>query len=247
MSELDIKLKKVYNVSTLCRSGNHAIIFWMMNNIAKYTKFINGCVYYNPEESIYFYNNCNHINYTFIDDFNYMIKSYEDAPYEKVKDRMNDGKKIIILRDFMNMLASRFKKYNTSLGFDHTYLQKIEDIIYAWKTLAKESLLNEDIIFILYNRWLVDEEYRNDISDMLDIENKNDDTTYVSHIGEGSSFCGLKREHSKINYVDRYKHIKIPDSILNIVKADKELYLLNKLIFNHDIIDECNINSNLDA
>ena len=66
-----------YNIYTLCRSGNHAIIFWILDNIAPITSKIDGCCYWNEEKELYYYNNCNHINYNFVK-CKYLFKSYED-------------------------------------------------------------------------------------------------------------------------------------------------------------------------
>ncbi len=211
----------------MCRSGNHAIIFWLIDNLGGYKQEIDGCCYWNNESMVYFYNNCNHINLSLLPNYNYQIRSYEDTNKEY-------NNKIIILRDFINMFASRFKKYGEKLGFDNTYLQDYQQIKKLWIELAKE-IIEGKAIGILYNRWLVEKHYRDFISKQLDIPNINDNIDHVSKIGEGSSFIGDKVEEDKNNYLTRYKQVEIPEVILNDIKNDEDLIELNKKLFKIDL------------
>ena len=219
----------------MCRSGNHAIIFWLMNNLGGYTNKMDGCVYWNPDTQVYFYNNCNHIKYNFAPHFNIMFKSFEDI-YTHDPD-MPDHHKIIIIRDFINLVSSRFRKYKNKLGLNWSYLQDLEPIIKLWKIQAKECLNNPSVIPILYNSWLTSKDYRDEISERLSIPNAVDNTSYVSVIGEGSSFCGKKLEQDKGSYLERFKSVDLPQEMKNKILADEELLELNLTLFGIDIKD----------
>lgn len=210
-------------VYTMCRSGNHAIIFWLINNICPITDSIQGCCYWNSEHKLYFYNNCNHLDYTFIKDYQYQIKSYEDTMIKN----SDDSIKIVILRDFTNFIASRYKKYGKNLGLNDSYLQNYEEIRDLWINLCNEIINDQNVVGIIYNKWLTSKEYRDSVGDKLGIPNINDNINIVSDIGEGSSFCGVKLEESNIAYLNRFSKDLFRDT-------DYELY--EKIIKDY----ECN-------
>lgn len=223
----------IYEIFTMCRSGNHCIIFWMLDNLGGIKEKYEGTAYWNHDKLLYYYNNCSRYAYTFINNYRNLVKSYEDVYYFKTPDE--NTKKIIILRDFLNMVSSRYKKYNPKLGLDRTYLESIQQVINLWKVLANECISNSNITTILYNKWILDKSYRDSISDKLGINNEFDNTNIVSCIGEGSSFKGVNLEEDKNVYNERYKLIDLPESMKNIILNDTELLELNKKLFNIDI------------
>ena len=227
---------KNYTVYTMCRSGNHAIIFWILENLGGCNEKIDGCCYWNNDNKVYFYNNCNHIKYFYLNNYEYMIRSYEDDFIDKLKNSNINNKNIVILRDFPNLITSRYKKYGEKLGLNWSYPQDIELIKKIWKNQAK-SIINNESIGILYNKWVVDKEYRDKIGVILDIPNNKDKIDYVSNIGEGSSFCGVKLENDKTDYLNRYKTINLPEWIITSMISDDELVHLNKEIFGIDLMN----------
>jgi len=226
------------DIYTLCRSGNHAIIFWILENLGGINKKIHNCCYWNDVTKIFFYNNCNHIKYNIVKQYNYLIRSYEDIYNNKT----NNNIKVIIIRDFLNLLASRIKKYGVNLGLNSSYIQNYNVLKEMWKNHCKEITTNNKVIGILYNKWLLDKNYRDNISNKLNIVNKYDNTNIVSTIGEGSSFCGINLEKVKEAYLQRYKLVNIPINIINDIKQDNELIQLNLELFDIDINELLNAN-----
>lgn len=198
------------NIYTLCRSGNHAVIFWLMNNLCTITDKIDVCCYWNDEKKVYYYNNCSRFNYFYLTDFNYLIKSYEDIypPDLKYDDNVN----VVILRDFPNFMASRYQKYKPSLGLNSSYLESYDDIKNLWIKFGSD-VIDGKVIGIIYNKWLLDKVYRDKISDLLGIANVVDDTSVVANIGHGSSFCGLQLEADKNNYLNRFTKDVFGDNV----------------------------------
>lgn len=215
-----------------------------MNNLGEVSCACNGCWYYNKKNNVYFFNNCSRIQYNkFIPKFdhvtycnckfkdnkgfpikyNYLIKGYEDT---LVLDEPCDIN-VIIVRDFRNMLASRYKKYCPTLGLDSSYIQDFETLKSVWKQFVKTDK-QSNIVFINYDKWLTSKVYRNKISIELGISNTHDNINYVSEIGEGSSFIGLRLESDKQQYLTRYKQIDLPFDL----NSDDELSDLLKIHFN---------------
>lgn len=228
--------KKEYNIYTMCRSGNHAIIFWLINNMDGYTHKIDGCTYWNPGKGLYFYNNCNHLDHFFNNFYNVKICSYEDTFGFQPEGGINK-KAIIILRDFLNMICSRYKKYGDQLGLNWSYLQDLDKIIDLWKVQAKMFNNKDMFIGISYNSWLTDKNYRDNICKEFGLENK-DQIDHISDIGEGSSFTGLETEKNKKNYLRRFNDVDLPSNIIEKILSDKELIQLNKQIFDIDIEEQ---------
>lgn len=224
-------MKSLIHIYTLCRSGNHCIIYWFLNNCGGITHKRDNYLYQNPKLGLYYYNNCNHLKHKFTNNYKIMVRSYEDMNDAPIN---NNFTTVIIIRDILNTVASRYKKYNPKLGLNHTYLENIDDIIKVWKRLAKK-IINKNVIGILYNKWLTDSKYRDIISSKLGKHNQYDNIDYVPNIGHGSSFCGVKLENDRIRYLERYKMVNLPKEIIDKLKKDTELVNLNKKLFDMDI------------
>lgn len=243
-------MPEIYIIYSMQRSGHHAIIFWLLENMGGFNRNMNTNVYWNENKAIYYYNDCNHVPYILSNTYKKLILSFEDIDlsnnyYNYIHNQKklnlipNDGdKKIIIIRDFYNMLASRYKKFSPNYGFNKYYLLDIDDIILLWKHEAREILENKNIIGILYNKWIIDKNYRNEIGDKLGIKNIFDKIDYVPIMGNGSSFCKLNLENNKINYLERFKKVKFPEDILIKIKNDKELFQLNNQLFDKNFEEE---------
>ncbi|ARF10951.1 hypothetical protein Hokovirus_3_224 [Hokovirus HKV1] len=231
--------KQNLEIYTLCRSGNHAIIFWLIHNICDIEKLqkYDGMCYWNDDCKLYFYNNCNHINYNYyVDNYNYLIKSYEDINnMNNTNDTNNTNKKIIIVRDYCNFLSSRYQKYNNLLGLNSSYLQNYDDIKNLWIQLCYE-IINNNAIGIIYNKWLLDKDYRDNIGKIINIPNINDNITYVSDIGEGSSFIGVKLDDNN-NYLKRFNkdlfvnNIELFEKIKYDFENDKDIKYIHDTLF----------------
>jgi hypothetical protein len=227
-------MRQKYIIYSMQRTGHHAVLFWLLNNFGGWTKSMETYIFWNDNTKLYYYNDCNHMPYHIVSDYNKLFMSYEDT-FNHVKHGPQDVV-IIILRDFLNMLASRYKKYGNKLAFNIYYLQDIDKIIDMWKTQAKASLSDApNTVTILYNKWLTDNNYRNEICQKFSINNTNDKIDLVPEMGQGSSFCGMKLESDKDSYLKRFQQIELPHDIKVKIMQDKELIDLNKRIFDIDI------------
>lgn len=225
---INIMNKKIFNIFGLSRSGNHAIIFWLINNlISSSLKEIEPYLFISSDNRLCYLNNLNHkpdyfSNNYFISKYSIIIKSYEDQYF------FNECN-VIILRDFINLLCSRYKKYYPHIGLNNNYINNIHRLIYTWKQHAKspKRLLN-------YNKWIMSKDYRDKISiSLLKAPNIRDNLNYKFSIGDGSSFNNQDTDYNK--YITRYRYVNLPDYMIDQILLDKELLYLNKKIFNINI------------
>lgn len=222
---------KNFHIYGLSRSGNHAIIFWIIHNLVDNVEHIGNDIYTDRRNKLCFINNVNiqnkFNNYIFSSyDFNYIIRSYEDTYFD-------DKTTAIILRDFLNLICSRYKKYHNdkhNICLNNYYICDLHYLIQIWKQHTKAS--NR---IILYNEWLVSKLYRDQISkNIIGIENSIDNIKKISAIGGSSTF-------EDQNYLNRYSVIDLPKHMKDIILKDSELLNLNKKLFSIDIeeILEC--------
>lgn len=215
-----------HNIFTLCRSGNHAIIFWIMNNYSTIIDDVPGVLYHTSDDSMCFINNYNHTNFSKDGlDYNNLLISFEDYLPDNL---LNDD--FIVLRSFYNTLASRYKIWKPKLGIhDQQYIHELQDLIRYWKTLARLAISSKQYIY--YDRWLVDKEYRDYIMNKLfNRMNISDNTLFVPDIGVGSSYIGKQKEPLVNNYLTRYETTDIPDSWRNLIEKDVEISSLCEVL-----------------
>jgi len=218
----------------LRRSGNHAIIFWMLQNLSKQKEVIPF-----PDNKIYKSGNCLYLNdYGFSDFHNFQSKtyllpklikmyncewcivSYEDVHIDYKETYNFKYDKLFtfsIVRDIENILSSRLKyidnriKTNESINNLNIYDNIFIDYI------SHKNYNNS----IVYDKWVIDKEYRDSICKQLNVENL-DHTDYVSFAGYGSSFVGITLDNPD-NLLNRKKMFTIPDKY---IKKLKELQLI---------------------
>jgi hypothetical protein len=226
------------NIYTLCRSGNHAIIFWIMNNFGGFedSLSVNSVVYRSSNNYICFVNNINHPvrdtpSIQEVSEYKNILISYEDF----YKEDINQSNEIIILRDFYNTLASRYQLFKPLLGIrDQNYIHSLETFITYWKHLAKLSLSSNQYIY--YNLWLTDKYYRDQtMIKYFNMKNQNDNTNFVSNIAMGSSYIGSNKECNINNYLYRYNSTNLPEEWKKIVDFDIEI---KELCLNLENINE---------
>jgi hypothetical protein len=225
------------------RSGQHAIISWIIRNMTDMVlslkndlgviklEYVNNKILYwndvnndqdfgmklfkesglanNLENLVVNYEDVNN-NYSFfsVDEvyrgpLNYKRFSDIDILY---------GKRLIILRDFYNCLASRYQQ-NISGEYPHSYDQRF---INLWKNNAKFLLANPKM-GLKFEDWLIDENKRKQILwDYFFIEERY---TPDKISGRTSSFYDGK-------YNDRFDMINLPNDIKDLIKKDSELHYL---------------------
>jgi hypothetical protein len=199
----------------------------MIHNIADEVNDIKDQVFVDKENKICFINNEAIYTTEFRKNFDTklyetIIRSYEDADF------VDQERSFVILRDFLNLVCSRYKLYHKMLGYTKDYCAGIENLINLWKRHAGSNKK------ILYNKWISSKDYRDEIGELIGILNKKDRLDYVSRIGNGSSFGGV-RLHSLDDYLKRYEKIKLPKNVSEAILEDKELIQMNKILFDIDL------------
>jgi hypothetical protein len=229
---------KHINFYSLCRSGHHAIIFWVINNLGGFNESFKDIFFINQANGLYFYNNVSVKTEAMVQkvydptfqhavNYNWLFKNYEDVAFELAANN------VVIARDFLNLICSRYKKWGNALGWDSRYcITDINGLISSWKQHLQH---HDKSNFISYNMWVKSKEYRDTVSSNLGIANSVDNTEYVPTLAEGSSFLGTQKETSCEKYEQRYKQVTLPDMFVEAILKDSELLALNREIFGIDI------------
>lgn len=196
-----------FRVFGMKRSGNHCIINWIASHFNKVLFFNDVICYRSPICEIN--NNVFDIpQYQKLQDDTgdreCLIYSYEDVDpklvhsdlvpdKEKILGPSNNFYSIMILRDPLHLIASRVK----------SGLHTTKDIE-MWKNCAKEALHSNILnlsFTIIYDKWLLSEEYRQRIASKFNKE--NNDSTLGKEAWCGSSYNNnyrLSRWSDKSNY-----------------------------------------------
>ena len=211
----------------LCRSGNHPIIYWTLDNIASHDGLRENTVH-DPRYKKYIY--CNNVGECAVrtDDaevstYGRFIVSYED--------RMIEGDNVFyICRDFLNLMASRTTKWHPN---GNAYCRDFDHLMDVWIHNHTANPKN----MICYNQWVVSKKYRQQIAKNLDIPNDIDNYDRVPAEGSGSSFIGRNLECSPTNYLIRYKQVKFDKRMKAQILRNEKLLQLNEEIYGMKIPD----------
>ncbi len=235
----------LYEIMTISRSGSHAIINWMTKNLlGAQMDFTYKLSYYGEGKFIYINEanfdtgqtfrylddhakNAKHIlmcyentysNYTLLSNDNIYKNSYS-ITYPSTS-HFSDNKRIVILRDFFNLAASR-QSANENLVFKdrdgNPFLFDLgQEFINKWKDQAKLSLENK-CHYIKYEDWskskTIRREFLRDVFSIHELEGND-------VIGTNSSFGENK------NYNERHKQVNFSDEFKKLINHDNELYYL---------------------
>ncbi len=235
------------------RSGNHAIIPWLMKNA------------FPDQEAVVFHNSIfderknpplltlpRHIAQTRAHNEG-MIISYEDARLDRLtttstwtgeQDILPHAKikHILLLRDPYNLFASRLGRLeNTTRTHKPTSLRRLpwDNVIELWKTHAREYLgethhLPPGVIGISFNDWFKSKAYRDRLlHDHFGVEKNLDrGIDNVENFAGGSTFDLLKyngsaQEMEVLNRWQAYRN----DRFFQKLTSDRELQALSERIF----------------
>ncbi|ASC70720.1 hypothetical protein XM38_016650 [Halomicronema hongdechloris C2206] len=227
------------------RSGNHAVINWIIAQQSLKTCFINGV---NPRHNPWFNNwGIAYHNYDYwprerdrtgaLVSKQLLLCSYENQPLNHVFDpsfrlqryvggsRRRDS--VLLLRDPYNTFASWFKA-----GWPLS-----EDTIYLWKQYAREYLgLSQQTppgtVMIAFNQWFTQADYRQRLADALDLPFTDHGLDRITHHGGGSSFEQqvLQGKASHMKVLERFKGFLDHPDFIQIFR-DPDLIDLSEQIF----------------
>lgn len=222
------------------RSGNHAIILWMMRNIAQTTELdivnpkstyaSHNCIFFNclnhkkiDKDPMRGKNHCDELKRLEIENelskrtYDWYIVSYEDChigtKYNWLPYKFEKTYKFSIVRDINSVIASRLKRVE---DFYKLY-NKIDYDMEIYPSFFEHYMSHKNWPNVIYyDKWLTDKNYRDSICKILNVSNL-DYKLECTVFGEGSSFTGFKLD-SVENLLNRKSMYKIPDKYLNKIK-----------------------------
>jgi len=232
----------------LKRSGNHAVINWLLNHFESYIHY-NNCfvigehIYVDGPHEIT-KKGCRH------SDFKISILSFEDRPVLlnekfnssfshvlKLKPKINN---ILLLRDAYNTYASRYqKKLNPTMEMNWwneiwtNYNDKELWISYA-KEYLEPSFFNKEVIKINFNDWFLKKEYREEISAKFEVEHSDAGLEFLATNGGGSSFDQMDYQNrsQQMEVTKRYRQLTTNEDFFKTIICDEQLKFYNEKIFN---------------
>lgn len=171
-----------------------------------------------------------------------LVYSYEDQEVEKVSHPSYEKKKdlyigksakrydVIVMRDPFNLFASRLQTKPTVGGPNFSMLEIYSRrytlpelwISYAKECLEETSYLRGEKIFVNYNRWFVDANYRRSIASSLNLEFTDEGLYEISKSGNGSSFDGdsYAGEAYKMDVLNRWKSYVDDKVYIDMLKTE---------------------------
>ena len=212
------------------RSGNHAIIDWLMRNAPEAATggvFFNNCKFgKNPQSdygSLDIYDVSREVMpHKDIGDAARMaqagtapmaVVSYEDrmpqpaGQPQKASHGMADAQfnhQVIIYRSFLNWSASLLAKIKKNTGFGATDRMRIMMLACATYAQGLDRIAGaKDLIAICYDDWMLSEEYRAGILRALGLPERDLSRGKVQRYGGGSSFQKKATDVDKLNSVAR--------------------------------------------
>ena len=239
----------------MSRSGNHAVIGWVMRQAAGRTCLLN-CVqgksnpYLTPRPVAPGDGERGYANYSDFDleserrgvfsRKDWLVFSHEDdflgnACAESFERRHDEfvgpsarRRDVLILRDPFNLFASR-RRAGYGTVSEATAVR-------IWKQHAREFLrrtrwLRREPVFVSYNRWVTDPSYRRRLAEDLGLEFTDAGVDAVARCAGGSSFDGLAYDGraSRMKVFDRWAWYRDDPTFRSLF--DEEVVALSEPIF----------------
>jgi hypothetical protein len=208
---------KFFDFWGIRRSGNHAIINWAMSNFVDLKNKIDiappNFYRYYVDELLFIndYDNSRAIDREHIKkglklNPKIVILTHEERLFSATVNSKLKSKNFIIVRNLENVIASYYKK-----EWPAAHYRKINRSLFdLW-----EYYLKSDYPKIHYDHWLTDKNYRDEIANLMGVENR-DITNIVTNQGGGSSFIGLNLDSSD-RLLNRFSQVDLPDSIIDLI------------------------------
>ena len=227
----------------LRRSGNHAIIAWLMKNMS------NGSELFQVNHPIILAKNVcfiNDITDCFKHDINKLrintmfaranfqntIISYEDISLRTTTEFTAGMPKVVVVRDIKNVIASRLKNLKRYSECKNTQklLQVNERIANIWTEHAT-AVAEKKVIGIIFERWVSSKEYRDSVAQILGTKNL-DITDTILPYGGGSSFTGITSQPPSAKSLnDRHLQMELDKSSSKIIEREDISVLRSALGF----------------
>lgn len=194
---------RVVCVYGMRRSGNHAVIDWIMRNTRGGGLFLNNCKPgrdpLKTTQAITAYRDGAELD---LPGRYAKLEAAGDAPTTLVsfEDRMPaPGRQplfaapetcVIIYRSFLNWAASLLRKIQSNPGYGPVERMRVMMNATATYGTMLDRVHDGDIVPLQYDRWNADEIYRSDMAARLSLPGGNLDKGKLQRFGGGSSFQG---------------------------------------------------------
>jgi hypothetical protein len=141
---------------------------------------------------------------------------------------------VVVLRDIFNMMASRLRS-DPKYGIIRSKMDADSAIVELWKMYAREFLrqtnnLPDDTVFISFNKWFVDKEYRKQISKRLGVEFTDEGKQVFGARPSSFDRWKYKDRAGELQVLERW-HSYIDDSEFIRLVSDREAVDLSQEIF----------------
>ena len=225
--------KHIYQIYGVRRSGNHAIIEWIIENSPSSGFFCNDVSLNHSPKS------ARRRKAFYGEKPNILMVSYENIKTDFINNiTCNDVgeyknlKNILILRDPFNLFASW---YNWEMFFGEKFRENStyrESVVDTWIQNAKlylelQQIKNPNLLVINYNSWMASADYRIKLSRQLEINETNNLYDKTPVFGQGSSFKNdSDQELTRLNRFLKFKDDPVFRSIFN-----NEVWSLSNKIF----------------
>jgi len=239
--------QKLIRFCGIQRSGNHALINWIIAQEALPTCFINGAFPgMNPWEDNNWGISYPHYPYWpasrdrqgALVKKELMIYSYENRSLIDIENdkshlptyigKSQEDYLVMVLRDPYNTFASWLQR-DTPVN---------EEIISLWKSYAYEFIGRTDTlsapkVFVNFNAWFSEPDYRKYLAHKLGLTFTDRGLKEVSHHGGGSSFDGrsLKGNATSMNVLNRFEDFLDNQEFRMLFEKDDELKQLSHEVF----------------
>lgn len=245
---------KIYEILSLSRSGHHTVVNWILQNTMgvqcdwtyKLTQL--------GTNGLFYLNEANHdipFSFKYVQEKKDLVKklylNYEDTPGDYTlfnNEKSYKGPlslsfpgientefvgRVVIIRDFYNLLASRIKSNENKVLMKWDNNQHLLDVgekcIYRWKSQVKSCLYN-NTPYLKFEDWLNNKEVREKF--LFDNFGLIDYFGIEGIKGTSSSFGNHNGVLNRINQVE------IPDEIKQIINKDNELhYLMGRMGYSY--------------
>jgi hypothetical protein len=259
-SETIVNQKEI-RVFGLRRTGNHAIIVWIQKQIQGNAIHLNNIrpdlspyryVYEEVQDHYrshrreqlefllqqaqgnFSYKECLIYNYEDFDFSSALNSYYSEKNHDIYLGKSAEKYDLILLRDPFNLLASRIKR-----GFLDVKI-KNKNFIDLWLEYAQEILGETNYlsqnkkIFVNYNQWVQNQNYRQQISEQLGLQFSDAGIDTVPHYGKGSSFDGKEFDGKakEMDIQNRWKYF-LEDKTYRTMLNHPKLWEYSERIFGH--------------
>lgn len=228
--------KRLVRLLGIQRSGNHAIVGWLLNNLGGKVIFCNDLsLGQHPR-------NAPMKKLRWRKGSGSVIVSYENYQFDELGPvqrpewygSTRSVHDILLIRDPFNLFASHYVwPFPQGVKFreDRSHRQRIIDL---WKSNARSFLqfqgqADSTVLCISYNHWLEDADYREQCARSLGMD-KASKSHEVMDFGGGSSFEGISSSDGNRKYLQRFLSL-VGNEDFRSIFVDHELIALSERIF----------------